>query len=143
MDAFIFVPSIREAAIRPPQSGTPKPSSPASPPAAAQLVVRAVHLGMVRTGTYQRKGGHGGHRNGGLRPGHLEEQGGRVAAAAAKAKRAADAQAEADEAKRQKRAFWQQWTAPSSSQQTTSNQQQSSQPAAYAESEQPAQQQPA
>ena len=142
MDAFIFVPSIREAAIRPPQSGTPSRRLQLRL-RRLSVVLTAVHLGMVRTGTYQRKGGHGGHRNGGLRPGHWEEQGGRVAAAAAKAKRAADAQAEADVAKRQKRAFWQQWAAPSSSQQTTSNQQQSSQPAADAESEQPAQQQPA
>ena len=73
---------------------------------------------MVRTGTYQRKGGHGGDRNGGLRPGHWEEQGGRANAAAAKAKRSADAKADADEAKRQKRAFWQQWAAPSRTQQS-------------------------
>ena len=105
-------------------------------------MVRAVLLGMVRTGTYKRKGGHGGDRNGGLRPGHWEEQGGHVAAAAAKAKRAADAKAEADEAKRQKRAFWQQWAGPSSSLQTASSLQQSSQPAADADAEQPAQPQP-
>ena len=73
---------------------------------------------MVRTGTYRRKGGHGGDRNGGLRPGHWEEQGGRANAAAAKAKRSADAKADADEAKRQKRAFWQQWAAPSRTQQS-------------------------
>ena len=46
---------------------------------------------MVRTGTYKRKGGHGGDRsNNGLSPGFWEQQGGRQAAAAAKAKRTPD-----------------------------------------------------
>ena len=70
-------------------------------------MLRAIHLRKVRTGTYQWKGCHGGDRNGGLHPGHWEGQGRRAAAAAAKAKRAADVKAEADEAKRQKQAFWQ------------------------------------
>ena len=98
---------------------------------------------MVRTGTYKRKGGHGGDRsNNGLYPGFWEQQGGRQAAAAAKAKRTAEAKAKADEVKRQKRDFWQQWVAPSSTQQTTDSQQQSTQPTAEAEQPQPAQQQP-
>ena len=79
----------------------------------------------------------------GLNPGFWEQQGGRQAAAAAKAKRTAEAQAKADEVKRQKRDFWQQWVAPSSTQQTTGSQQQSTQPTAEAEQPQPAQQQPA
>ena len=95
---------------------------------------------MVRTGTYKRKGGHGGDRsNNGLTPGFWELQGGRVAAAATKAKRDAEAQTKADEAKRQKRDFWQQWAAPNSTQQTTNSQQQSAQPTAEAEQPQPAQ----
>ena len=95
---------------------------------------------MVRTGTYKRKGGHGGDRsNNGLYPGFWEQQGGRQAAAAAKAKRTPEAKAKADEVKRQKRDFWQQWVAPSSTQQTTDSQQQSTQPTAEAEQPQPAQ----
>ena len=56
-----------------------------------------------------KKGGHGGDRSGsGLPPGYWEEQGGRAAAAEAKA-----AEKAKDEVRKRKAAEqWQQWAAP-------------------------------
>ena len=84
---------------------------------------------MVRT--YQRRGGHGGARSGaGNKPGHWEGQGGRVAAAIAKAERSATAKAEAEAMKRKAQDRWRLWAASSSTQQSSSEQQQPAKPAA-------------
>ena len=102
----------------------------------AALLLRS----MVRSGTYKRKGGHGGHRSGaGLPPAYWEDQGGRAAATAAKA--AVEAHVEETKAKRLKLDDWLQRAPPSSTQPTSSEQKQLAQTAAAAdrpESAQPA-----
>ena len=75
---------------------------------------------MVRN--YIKKGGHGGRRRGqGLPAQHWEAQGGRKAAAEAKAQRKAEANAKVVEKKRTAAEWWQAWAAPSSKQQEHSS----------------------
>ena len=62
----------------------------------------------------------GGRRGSGLKPGHWEMQGGRKAAAEAKAQRAAAEKVADEERKRKAREQWKEWAAPAAKQQKAS-----------------------
>ena len=82
-----------------------------------QINCRAHRRARHMVTNYVKKGGHGGKRRGsGLGVGHWENQGGRKAAAAAKAAREAVAKAAKETAKRKAGERWAQWTAPSAKQ---------------------------
>ena len=114
-------------------AGSPQPHTFALARHSTDSGRRRLSLSLMRN--YIRKGGHGGRRRGqGLPAQYWENQGGRQAAAKAKAQREAEAKAKPAEKKAKPAEWWQAWAAPSSKQQNyNSEQQQSSQPASDAE----------